>query len=154
MKIAIIGSRTIAIRGIEEYLPEGVTEIVSGGALGVDKAAARFARMHGIKLIEFLPDHASGQRVTFLVIIFHNGSDHLQHGLQVVFLIGVVLQDKGEFFVVSRVLRDLLCLVIQLRGGREDNIFLADVGFNVIVKKFFVFVIHFLAFRKNRYMIL
>ena len=140
MKIAIIGFRTLTVPNIEEYLPEGVTEIVSGGALGVDKAAARFARIHGIKLIEFLPDHASGQCVTFLVIIFHNGSDHLQHGLQVVFLIGVVLQDKGEFFVVSRVLRDLLCpcflLVVfcRLFVSLFVNFMLTDFTFYCIIK--------------------
>lgn len=58
MKIAIIGSRTLIVPNIEEYLPEGVTEIVSGGAKGIDEAAARFARAHGIKLTEFLPDYA------------------------------------------------------------------------------------------------
>ena len=58
MKIAIIGSRTLTVPNIEEYLPEGVTEIVSGGAKGIDEAAARFARIHGIKLTEFLPDYA------------------------------------------------------------------------------------------------
>ncbi len=58
MKIAIIGSRTLTVPNIEEYLPEGVTEIVSGGAKGIDEPAARFARIHGIKLTEFLPDYA------------------------------------------------------------------------------------------------
>ncbi len=58
MKIAIIGSRTLTVPNIEEYLPEGVTEIVSGGAKGIDEAAARFVRIHGIKLTEFLPDYA------------------------------------------------------------------------------------------------
>ena len=62
MKIAIIGSRTRIAPNIEEYLPEGVTEIVSGGANGIDKAAARFARAHDIKLTEFLPDYARYSR--------------------------------------------------------------------------------------------
>ena len=31
MRLAIIGSRTLNIQNIADYLPEGVTEIVSGG---------------------------------------------------------------------------------------------------------------------------
>lgn len=58
MKLAIIGSRTLVTPSIEEYFPEGVTEIVSGGAKGIDEAAARFAHIHNIKLTEFLPDYA------------------------------------------------------------------------------------------------
>ena len=58
MRIAIIGSRTLTVSNIEKYLPEGVTEIVSGGARGIDRAAASFARAHHIKLTEFLPDYA------------------------------------------------------------------------------------------------
>ncbi len=57
MKLAIIGSRSITDPNIEEYLPDGVTEIVSGGAKGIDEAAARYAKQNGIKLTEFLPDY-------------------------------------------------------------------------------------------------
>ena len=55
MKIAIIGSRTLTIKNIGEYLPKDCNEIVSGGAAGVDKCAADFARENGLKLTEFLP---------------------------------------------------------------------------------------------------
>lgn len=58
MKLAIVGSRTLVVPNIEDYLPEGVTEIVSGGARGIDEAAAQLARTHNIKLTEFLPDYA------------------------------------------------------------------------------------------------
>ena len=57
MKLAIIGSRTIKIIDIEKYIPENVCEIVSGGAVGVDTCAAEYARGHGIKLVEFLPQY-------------------------------------------------------------------------------------------------
>ena len=57
MKLAIIGSRTLDITNIGDYLPSGVTEIVSGGAKGIDEAAARYAREHNIKLTEFYPDY-------------------------------------------------------------------------------------------------
>lgn len=57
MKLAIIGSRTISNVDLGKYIPEGVTEIVSGGARGVDTLAAAYARQHGLTLTEFRPDY-------------------------------------------------------------------------------------------------
>lgn len=57
MKIAVIGSRGINVRDLGQYLPEGVTEIISGGARGVDTSAREYALANGIKLTEFLPDY-------------------------------------------------------------------------------------------------
>ena len=59
MKLAIIGSRNITNIDIEKYLPEGVTEIVSGGAKGVDTLAKEYAKKHNIKYTEFLPDYST-----------------------------------------------------------------------------------------------
>ena len=58
MKIAIIGSRSIELQNLSDYLPENVSEIVSGGARGVDSSAAEYAKTNNIKLTEFLPDYA------------------------------------------------------------------------------------------------
>ena len=57
MKVAVIGSRDIRYVDLDAFLPIGTTEIVSGGARGVDACARRYARTHGIKLTEFLPDY-------------------------------------------------------------------------------------------------
>ena len=57
MKIAIIGSRGLTVENLGDYLPSDVTEIVSGGAKGVDTSAREYALQHGIKLTEFLPDY-------------------------------------------------------------------------------------------------
>lgn len=57
MKVAIIGSRGITVQNIGDYLPADTTEIVSGGARGVDSCAREFAIQNGIKLTEFLPDY-------------------------------------------------------------------------------------------------
>lgn len=56
MKIAIIGSRNVIPEGIETYISDG-DEIVSGGAQGVDRYAAEFAKENGCKLTEFLPQY-------------------------------------------------------------------------------------------------
>ena len=57
MKLAIIGSRTLCV-DIHPHIPPGVTEIVSGGARGMDACAAAYAKEHGIPLTVFLPDYA------------------------------------------------------------------------------------------------
>ncbi len=57
MKVAIIGSRNLMVNDLEKYLPEGVTEIVSGGARGIDNCAGNYARANGLKLTEFLPEY-------------------------------------------------------------------------------------------------
>ena len=57
MKIAIIGSRSIQSISLSEYVT-AEDEIVSGGAVGVDRCAAEYARSHGLKLTEFLPQYS------------------------------------------------------------------------------------------------
>ena len=45
MKVAVIGSRTLTVTDsqLAELLPAGTTEIISGGAVGVDTAAELYA---------------------------------------------------------------------------------------------------------------
>lgn len=57
MKVAVIGSRSLYVSDLEKYLPEETTEIVSGGAIGVDRSARKYAQQKGLKLTEFLPDY-------------------------------------------------------------------------------------------------
>ena len=57
MKAAVIGSRGLTINDLGKYLPEDTTEIVSGGAKGIDTCAREYALAHDIKLTEFLPDY-------------------------------------------------------------------------------------------------
>ena len=58
MKLAVIGSRNITDIRIDRYIPDGVTEIVSGGAKGVDALARDYAERNVIKLTEFLPQYS------------------------------------------------------------------------------------------------
>ena len=57
MKVAIVGSRGLKVPNLGNYLPENVTEIVSGGAKGVDTCAKEYALSRGIKLTEYLPEY-------------------------------------------------------------------------------------------------
>ena len=55
MKVAVVGSRNLTINNLGDYLPKDTTEIVSGGARGIDRCAREYAKSHNIKLTEFLP---------------------------------------------------------------------------------------------------
>ena len=57
MKAAIIGSRGLTVKDLGRYLPENVTEIVSGGARGIDTCVKQYAYEKEIKLTEFLPEY-------------------------------------------------------------------------------------------------
>ena len=48
MKVAVIGSRGLCVPDLEKYLPAEVTEIISGGAKGVDTSAKENDLSHGI----------------------------------------------------------------------------------------------------------
>lgn len=62
MKLAIVGSRNLTVTDLGSFLPQGVTEIVSGGAKGIDTCARAYALEHGLKLTEFLPNYKEYKR--------------------------------------------------------------------------------------------
>lgn len=76
MKLAVIGSRQFTdyaflaatLDGLQlaGVLPPIYT-IVSGGALGTDKMAARYSRERGLPLLEFIPDYATYGRKAPLI---------------------------------------------------------------------------------------
>ena len=57
MKVAVIGSRGLTVSNLGDYLPCDTTEIISGGAKGVDTCARDYALSHGIKITEYLPEY-------------------------------------------------------------------------------------------------
>ncbi len=57
IKVAVIGSRCLNVCNIGEHLPDGATEIISGGAQGIDTCARDYALANGIKLTEILPEY-------------------------------------------------------------------------------------------------
>lgn len=67
MKIAVIGSRKLPEFDLGPYLPAGTTQIISGGAKGVDSIAAAYAQNHGIPLVEYRPDYQRYGRAAPLV---------------------------------------------------------------------------------------
>lgn len=57
MKVAVVGSRSLTVKDLGKYLPCGTTEIISGGARGVDTCAREYAKANGVKLTEYKPDY-------------------------------------------------------------------------------------------------
>lgn len=57
MKVAVIGSRNLHINNLNKYLTDEVSELVSGGAKGIDTCAREYALKKGLKLTEFLPEY-------------------------------------------------------------------------------------------------
>lgn len=88
MKVAIVGSRDLVVDDLENYLPENITEIISGGARGIDCCARDYAIKNSIKLTEFYPQYEkygrkaplmSNDKIIYradLVIAFWNGKSH------------------------------------------------------------------------------
>lgn len=96
MKCAVIGSRELTVKHLDAYLPNEVTEIVSGGARGIDSCAADYANTHKIKLTEFLPDYNQYGRKAPLV-----------RNLQIIAYADCVLafwdgQSRGTKFVIEQ----------------------------------------------------
>ncbi len=56
MRVAVVGSRKLMVPNLGDYLPEGVTEIITGGTRGVDTCAVQYAREHGIPCRVIRPD--------------------------------------------------------------------------------------------------
>lgn len=96
MKIAVIGSRNLTVEDLGKYLPEETTEIVSGGAKGVDTCAREYASAKGLKLTEFLPEYNR----------YGRGAP-LKRNLQIIDYADCVLafwdgQSRGTKFVIER----------------------------------------------------
>lgn len=58
MIIAVVGSRNLEISDFDRYLPDTVSEIISGGAKGIDSCVERYARERGIPVVIFYPEYS------------------------------------------------------------------------------------------------
>ena len=57
MKVAVVGSRTLREVDVAQYIPPESTEIITGGAYGIDALAERYANSRGIPVRVFRPDY-------------------------------------------------------------------------------------------------
>lgn len=67
MKVAVIGSRSIINVEISKFIPEGTTEIVSGGATGIDTLAEKWADNHKMSKTIVRPEYSKYGRKAPLI---------------------------------------------------------------------------------------
>lgn len=88
MKVAVVGSRTLSIDNLQNYLPESTTEIISGGAKGIDTCAKKYCDKNNIPIKVILPEYDRYSRAAPIirnkqiiseadyVLIFWNGTSN------------------------------------------------------------------------------
>ena len=96
MKVAVVGSRSLHVRDLSLYLPDDTTELVSGGARGVDASAREYAEEQGIPLTELLPDYA-----------LYGNKAPLKRNMEIIEYSDQVLifwdgRSRGTYFVISQ----------------------------------------------------
>ncbi len=116
MRVAVIGSRGLRVDHLEDYLPEDVTEIVSGGARGIDTCAKNYALAHGLKLTEFLPEYEK----------YGRGAP-LRHNITIIEHSDLVLafwdgKSRGTKYVIDNCKkRNIPVVVLTPAAGSEAN---------------------------------
>lgn len=113
MKVAIIGSRHLVVNNLNDYLPEEVTEIVSGGAKGIDTCAKLYALQNKIKLTEILPEYS----------LYGRGAP-LKRNLQIIRYADLVLafwdgKSKGTEFVIKNCEKENIPIKIFITENGE-----------------------------------
>ena len=106
MRVAVIGSRNLEIEDIGKYIPPKTTEIVSGGARGIDTVAKNYAIKNNIKLVEFKPDYRR----------YGKGAP-LKRNLQIIAYADIVIaiwdgKSKGTKYVINNCEKNKLKVII------------------------------------------
>ncbi len=107
MKAAVIGSRNLYVDDLEKYVPDDVTEMVSGGAKGIDTCAKKYALTHHIKLTEFLPEYNKYSR-----------GAPLKRNLQIIEYVDMVIafwdgKSKGTKYVIDNCKKKNIKIIVH-----------------------------------------
>ena len=114
MKLAIIGSRDLMIDELEKYVPKGTTEIISGGANGIDRCAKKYAYDIGLKYTEFLPDYKKYKRAA-----------PLKRNIQIIEYADEIIafwngKSKGTKFVIDTCNRQNKKITVYVASQKRD----------------------------------
>ncbi len=114
MRVAIVGSRGLRVEHLENYLPKDTTEIVSGGARGVDTSARDYALRHGLKLTEYLPEYSRYGRAAPLkrnITIIENSD------LVLAFWDG---KSRGTKYVIDNCKKQNVPVEVHILSGKQE----------------------------------
>ncbi len=114
MKVAVVGSRGLRVEHLEDYLPKDTTEIVSGGARGVDASARDYALRHGLKLTEYLPEYRRYGRAAPLkrnITIIENSD------LVLAFWDG---RSRGTKYVIDNCKKQNVPVEVHILSGKQE----------------------------------
>jgi len=112
MKIAIIGSRNLVINDFEKYIPDSVTEIVSGGAKGIDSCIETYSEKKSIPIKVFYPEYSK-----------YGKSAPLKRNLQIIDYSDLVIafwdgMSKGTKHVIDECKKKRKPIIIYVNGVR------------------------------------
>ncbi|MBR1811190.1 MAG: hypothetical protein IJ766_06040 [Clostridia bacterium] len=115
MKVAIIGSRNLKIENLKNYIPTETTEIVSGGAKGIDACAREYANKNGLILTEFLPEYDRYQR-----------GAPLRRNIQIIEYADIVIafwdeKSKGTKYVIDECKKRDKKITVHVVGTAEEK---------------------------------
>ena len=127
MIIGVVGSRELTVDELGKYVPSGCKKIVSGGAIGIDKCAAEYARRQGIELSEILPDY---EKYGKAAPILRNKIIVDEADLVIAFWNGY---SKGTKMVIEYCEKtNKMCTVVKLSDG-SDKMNIEDISFDDLV---------------------
>lgn len=118
MKVAVIGTRTIYVKvnQLDDYLPENTTELVSGGARGIDCCARIYAIERDVKISHFIPEYEK-----------YGKSAPLKRNIQIIEYSDMVLafwdgKSHGTEYVIKNCHKmNVPCRVYMFKGFDSDN---------------------------------
>ena len=124
MRVAIVGSRNIEYDNLQkkayallcQNIPSGATEIVSGGAVGIDTLAELYAKQNGLPMKVFKPDYAKyGKRAPLV------RNDEIIHYAQYVLAIWDG-SSRGTAYTVAACIKDGIPVkVVTLDSAVDDD---------------------------------
>ena len=123
MRVAIVGSRNIEYENLQKKayallcrnIPSGATEIVSGGAVGIDTLAEIYARQNGLPIKVFKPDYARyGKRAPLV------RNDEIIHYAQYVLAIWDG-SSRGTAYTVASCIKDGIPVKVVTLDSEIDN---------------------------------
>ena len=124
MRVAIVGYRNIEYDNLQkkayallcQNIPSGATEIVSGGAVGIDALAEIYAKQNGLPMKVFKPDYAKyGKRAPLV------RNDEIIHYAQYVLAIWDGAS-RGTAYTVAACIKDGIPVkVVTLDSAVDDD---------------------------------